>query len=317
MVGDGGSWVPGQGNYTIHLNPDIQDARAADTPPQLMNMLPNAGPLGGGTLVTIVGQGLADATSVFFGGVASVDFTVISDTEIQALSPAHTAGAVDVVVSNLAGDSELSSASVFTYAKVNTTTTVSSDPGSSTYGQDVTFSATVVPTEGFDYPNGTVTFWSGSTWLGTTSLTPGTGTAFFTTSLLGVGSHAITAVYEGDDFFNGSTSTVLTQTVNRANTITQLMSSANFVPAGTPILFTANVTDSVSWAQPTGLIEFWEVDPLTGMNLTLLGTSLVDVYGHGTLTVSSLTPGTHRIKAVYLGDNHFNASFSFLDLTII
>jgi hypothetical protein len=59
---------------------------------------------------------------------------------------------------------------------------------------------------------GTVTFKDGATVLATRTLSSGKAT--FTTSTLAVGKHLITAVYGGDADLTGSTSKVLTQTVN-------------------------------------------------------------------------------------------------------
>ena len=60
-------------------------------------MSPTAGPLGGGTLVTITGTGFTGATAVDFGTTPATDLTVVSDTTITADSPAGT-GTVDVTV---------------------------------------------------------------------------------------------------------------------------------------------------------------------------------------------------------------------------
>jgi len=73
----------------------------------------------------------------------------------------------------------------------------------------VTFTATVTGSS----PTGTVTFRDGSTILGTGTLTAA-GTATFTTSSLTVGSHPITATYNGNGINLPSTSAVLTQAVN-------------------------------------------------------------------------------------------------------
>ncbi|MFJ7198579.1 MULTISPECIES: Ig-like domain-containing protein [unclassified Streptomyces] len=48
--------------------------------------------------------------------------------------------------------------------------------------------------------------------MGTGTLSGGVAT--FTTSALSVGSHSMTAVYGGSTSYNGSTSPVVTQTVN-------------------------------------------------------------------------------------------------------
>jgi len=62
----------------------------------------------------------------------------------------------------------------------------------------------------------TVTFKDGTTTLGTGTIASARATMVTTT--LGVGSHSITAAYGGDGNDNAATSSVLTQTVNKANT---------------------------------------------------------------------------------------------------
>ncbi|MEV7973839.1 IPT/TIG domain-containing protein [Cellulomonas sp. NPDC089187] len=66
--------------------------------PELTGIDPAQGPTAGGTEVTLTGTGLSAATAVTFGGVAGVDLTVVSDTEITVLTPSHPAGPVDVVI---------------------------------------------------------------------------------------------------------------------------------------------------------------------------------------------------------------------------
>ena len=106
-------------------------------------------------------------------------------------------------------------------AKTNTTTTLASSLNPSTYGSSVTFTATVSPSTA----TGTVTFKNGTTTLGTGTLSGGKAT--YSTSTLAVGSNSITASYGGDTNDNSSTSTALTQTVNKATTTTTLASSLN------------------------------------------------------------------------------------------
>jgi IPT/TIG domain len=76
---------------------------------------PAAGPLGGGTLVTITGSGFTGATAVDFGTTPAASFTVNSATTITAASPAHTAGTVNVTVTTPTGTSPASPANVFAY----------------------------------------------------------------------------------------------------------------------------------------------------------------------------------------------------------
>ncbi|MCI9866919.1 putative Ig domain-containing protein [Rhizobium skierniewicense] len=93
--------------YTITVT------RAAPQPPAIASISPNSGSSSGGTAVTITGADLSNVTSVKFGTTAASSFTVISATSITATTPAHTVGAVDVVVSDGTNTSTLSNA--FTY----------------------------------------------------------------------------------------------------------------------------------------------------------------------------------------------------------
>lgn len=96
---------------------------------------------------------------------------------------------------------------------IHTTTTVSSAPNPSVFGQSVTFTATVATNvSGMGIPVGTVTFKDGAITLGTKSLN--NGSAGFTISTLSTGKHNITVVYGGSSNFLSSTSSVFVQTVN-------------------------------------------------------------------------------------------------------
>ena len=101
------------------------------------------------------------------------------------------------------------------YMFSTTTVTLTSSVNPSANGQSVTFTATVSATGGT--PTGMVTFFDGATMLGAGTLS--SGTAMFSTAWLSIGSHSITAVYGGDGTFTGATSSVLTQVVNQAFTL--------------------------------------------------------------------------------------------------
>jgi hypothetical protein len=76
-------------------------------------------------------------------------------------------------------------------------------------GQAVIFTAHVAPSAA----TGSVSFYDGSTLLGTGTLSGGV--ASFSTSSLARGTHSIKAVYSGDANVNGTTSTILSQTVKQ------------------------------------------------------------------------------------------------------
>ena len=83
--------------------------------PTVTSISPTAGPVAGGTAVTITGTNLTGATSVAFRTTAATSFTVVSSTEVTAVSPARAAGTVDVTVTTPVGTSATSAADQFTY----------------------------------------------------------------------------------------------------------------------------------------------------------------------------------------------------------
>jgi hypothetical protein len=95
--------------------------------PTVTSVNPTSGPTTGGTSVTITGTGFNDATSVDFGGTSASVFTIDSDTQITATSPAHAAGTVDVTVTSPGGTSATSANDEFTYTSTGGGPTVVGD----------------------------------------------------------------------------------------------------------------------------------------------------------------------------------------------
>lgn len=75
---------------------------------------PATGDAGGGDTVTITGTELDGTTSVTFGGVDGTDLEVLSPEEITVVTPAGSAGAVDVEVLDDSGS--VTETDGFTYA---------------------------------------------------------------------------------------------------------------------------------------------------------------------------------------------------------
>jgi uncharacterized membrane protein len=113
--------------------------------PKVTSISPNSGPDTGGTSVTISGTGFSSATGVSFGSTNASTFTVVSDTQITAKSPAGS-GTVDVTVTTPSGTSATSSGDQFTYNAAQpptpTVSGVSPSSGSSNVGTSVTISGT-------------------------------------------------------------------------------------------------------------------------------------------------------------------------------
>ncbi len=110
--------------------------------------------------------------------------------------------------SNLPGSTSKAVSQVV--SKATTTTALASSLNPSNVGQSVTFTARVTP-QFSGTVTGPVTFYDGTTVLKTVGLSGGV--AKFTTSTLTSGTHTITATYNGNASFSGSSAS-LTQTVN-------------------------------------------------------------------------------------------------------
>src|SRR5206468_2982342 len=124
----------------------------------------------------------------------------------------------------------------------------------------------------------------------------------YTNSSLSVGSHAITAVYNGSASFNTNTSPAVVQTVNRADTTTSLTSSLNPSLFGQSVTFTATVSVvSPGAGTRTGTVSF-TIDGGSPTNVTVNGS------GVATLATASLSIGSHTVDTTYNGDGNFNGS---------
>ena len=131
-----------------------------DATPSVTAVSPAAGPIAGGTVVTISGTGFADSiatTGVTFAGNNATSYTINSDTSITATSPAHAAGVADVVVTNETGSSSTSSADDFSYEALPSVTGISPAAGTTNGGDVVTISGT-----GFVVGSTTVAFGAGA-----------------------------------------------------------------------------------------------------------------------------------------------------------
>src|SRR5580692_735997 len=207
---------------------------------------------------------------------------------------AHSITAVYAGDANYAGST--SQILLETVSKAASATSVASSNNPSNVGTALTLTTSVTSTAGT--PTGTVAFQDGGSALGTVTLN--NGTAAITTSGLAAGAHSITAVYGGDGNFAGSTSQVLTQTVNKTVSSTSIASSNNPSIAGSGVTFTAMVTSTAG--APTGALTFQD-------GTSALGTATLSG-GRATITTSTLGGGVHSISAVYGGDANFAGSTS-------
>jgi len=111
--------------------------------PSVTGLTPAQGPASGGTVVTLTGANLSGATAVRFDGIAAPTFTVVSATEISAVTPAHTAGSAAVTVTTPGGTSNPENPSMyFYYAAVPSLISVTPTSGNTAGGTVVTITGT-------------------------------------------------------------------------------------------------------------------------------------------------------------------------------
>ena len=91
--------------------------------PAVTSISPTSGSTAGGTTVTITGTNLTGGMIVDFGSTPATNVTVVSSTQITAVSPAGT-GMVNVTVTGPGGVSAISAATQFTYSLVPTVTAI-------------------------------------------------------------------------------------------------------------------------------------------------------------------------------------------------
>ncbi len=179
-----------------------------------------------------------------------------------------------------------------------TSTTLTSSPNPSKYGESVTLKATVTPAFG-GTATGTVTFYHLTTVVGTGTLSGNVAT--LTVSGLAVGTNHFTATYGGSVNSLTSTSSVLSQVVDQAATSTTLTSSANPSKYGESVTLKATVTPAFG-GTATGTVTFYHLSTVVGTG-TLSGNV-------ATLTLTSLPVATDHLTATYGGNGNYLTSTS-------
>ena len=226
------------------------------------------------------------------GPATSAEFDDPNGLSVDAHGDVYVAGVVTqrIIVFTPAAQLDVVPATV--------TTTVTATPNPSVFGQSVTLTATIsVPTA-----TGTVTFYDGTTDLGTGTLNGVTGKATFSTTTLTVGSHAITAAYGGDTYNAPNTSSAYNQVVN-TNTRVALTVSNTAPVVGQKVTLRATVSVVAPGTSPAaGTVSFYE-------GSTLLGTSTLSG-GAASLSAAFPVAGSGVVTAVYAGSGADSGSTS-------
>jgi beta-lactam-binding protein with PASTA domain len=306
VVGDfNGDGIPdlavsnsGDNTVTILLGKGDGTFTTAATPPT--GNTPSA--LAVGDFITGGRLGLAVANSGAVDGSVTVlnqQSTQTATATATGISPAGSGA--HLVEASYPGDSNyaasVSGTTSLNGQTVSTSLSLTPNPTSSTSGQQVLLTATLSPfSSGGNSTNGeSVTFYSGSTSLGTGTLSSGVAT--LSTTALPTGTDSLTAKFGGDANFNASTSTA----VNFVVSATPQAATPLFSPVAGSYASTQSViiTDST-----TGAAIYYTTNgnpPTTSSTLY-----------NGAITVSA----TETIEAIAVASGYTNSAVASATYTI-
>ena len=251
---------------------------------------------------TVSGTGGTPTGSVdFYDGSTKIGTGALV-VGVATLAVSNLAVGTRSITANYTGDATFASSTSNTLSQVvnlaATTVSVTASPNPSTLGQNVTFTASVSGAAG-GTPTGRITFKDGVVVLGQGTLSGGT-TSFATASLT-VGTRSITALYAGDGQFSSSTSSALSQTVQKGGPSVVVTSSPNPSVTGQIVAFHAAVSGTGD--TPTGGVTIMD-------GASSLGTITLNS-GAGDLSVAlNGTGSSHSITGQYGGNASFNSATS-------
>ena len=287
--------TPGDANNNPATSPATVVIVTKATP--TITLTSSINPSSTGQSVTFTATAPAGATGpvIFLDGVTTLGTTGLTNGQASFTTNSLTAG-LHSIVADYGGDSGYNTANSAPLTQtVNKGTPVLPPPAVSapttTLGSSETISETVPAGV-----TGPVTFYNGSTVIGTAPIVNGVATVTVTMST--IGTYSITASTPADANNNAATSPVTSVVVSKAIPIVALTSSINPAEFNQAVTFTATVPAAAS-----GTITFSD-------GSVVLGTGAVNAAGVGTLTTSSLTIGSHTITAAYGGNSSYDVATS-------
>jgi hypothetical protein len=254
------------------------------------------------------GLEIGAAPVVTSGGVSTATF--VTQGNLFASGSAYNIVAVYTGDNTFAPSTSAAQSATINKATPSTTLTVSANPVAT--GVSDTLTATISVPVGTN-PTGTVTFFDGATQIGTAQqvnqVITGdtvTFTASLTTTFSTLGSHSITATYNGDSNFNANTSSAVALQVVNATTTVVTTDTANPAASGATVHLTATVS-SAGAGTITGNVQFFDNLLPIGSPVAVSGpntgaTAQVTVTTALLQAAGKLTPGLHSITAVYTPD---------------
>jgi hypothetical protein len=253
----------------------------------------------------IAGGTNASGTVTFYNGsnaigTAQVGVSPYSLNGFAELSATFSSSGVQSITAKYSGDQFNSSStsppiSIGVYSNNLSTSSLTLQASTTTpqYLTNVNLTATVSPS----VATGTVTFYNGSTNIGSTAVNGGT--ASVTTSFSAGGTYTLHAVYSGDYNYLSSTSNSLIMNVSGPLvTATTLYTGASSILKGDSITLYAYLHPATA----TGTVTFYS-------GSTAIGTANVNA-GVATLTTTIANSGEITLKAIFAGNASWETSTS-------
>ncbi|WP_110206695.1 Ig-like domain repeat protein [Nocardioides daejeonensis] len=243
---------------------------------------------------TVLGTVNVDSASNFRGSITVDDLSVGQHV-------------INVVYS---GDDDFNGSDGVLVQKVQraqTSVVVTSSLNPAPSGSPVSFTAAVAPVApGAGTPGGTVRFTINGANLGApVTVVDGQATSI-EFSTLSPGTYQVEASYSGDANFVASSGVLdqgTGQQVAKADTEIEVSTSPGTSAHGEAVTVTTTVkAKAPATGRPTGAVQIWEGNRLLGATSLVAGAPKTGV---ATFVTTNLTPGTHTLRATYVGNFNF------------
>ncbi len=252
------------------------------------------------TLTASLTPAAATGSVTFYNGAASIGTSNVNAGTATLTTAFAAAGQLPLTAKFEANSSYAASTSnivgLFVTGDTPSSVALQVSPTNPVLGDAVTLTASVSPAAA----TGSVNFYNGTTWIGSSTLSAGTASFFFPQFFMVAGPQNFTAVYSGDATYLSSSDAASITVGNPGSspTVTALTLDGTSIYSGDFVTMTANVAPAAA----TGEVTFMNGN-------TPLGSALVSG-GTAVFATAFNIDGTFNITAVYNGDPNYAASTS-------
>ena len=282
-------------NYTVTINNGTLTVSKSTGTLAALTLSPMNAAFGTSVTIAQLVPAGETGTVTFYSGATMLGTGAISNGLATLITTALPVGP-DSITGQTSGDSNYSvvtsPALLDTVGKAaGTLVAPALSPANAAFGTSVTITQAVTPGE-----TGTVTFYSGTTVLGTGTIS--NGSASLITTALPAGTDSITGQTSGDTNYAAATSPAVSDAVGKA---AGALAAPTVSPMNTVFGASVTITQAVTPGE-AGTVTFYS-------GATALGTGIIRD-GFATLTTTGLPAGTDSITAQTSGDANYAAATS-------